>query len=122
MPFDLQVIQIQDTRPGKKEALQLGVKQAKGDVLVFTDADCLPSGRHWLAHMMEAMNQGRGLVLGVSLPLLSRAPGLLGANRGKPSADDQPKIDPAGGQAFVILIGQLPNQPANIQPAGAGDD
>jgi hypothetical protein len=29
--------------------------------------------------MMEAMNQGRGLVLGVSLPLLSRAPGLLGA-------------------------------------------
>ena len=32
MPFDLQVIQIQDTRPGKKEALQLGVKQAKGDV------------------------------------------------------------------------------------------
>lgn len=79
MPFDLQVIQIQDTRPGKKEALQLGVKQAKGDVLVFTDADCLPSGRHWLSHMMEAMNQGRGLVLGVSLPLLSRAPGLLGA-------------------------------------------
>ena len=79
MPFDLQVIQIRDTRPGKKEALQMGVKQAKGDVLVFTDADCLPGGRHWLAHMMEAIDQGPGLVLGLSLPLLSRAPRLLGA-------------------------------------------
>lgn len=32
----------------KKYALTLGIKSAKNDLLIFTDADCRPAGKHWL--------------------------------------------------------------------------
>ncbi|MCB0662725.1 MAG: glycosyltransferase [Saprospiraceae bacterium] len=56
----LQVIQLKGGTNGKKAALRLGVKQAKGDILVFTDADC-QFDNQWLmqiAYEMETSQAG----------------------------------------------------------------
>jgi biofilm PGA synthesis N-glycosyltransferase PgaC len=36
-------------KTGKKFALTLGIKAAKHDCLLFTDADCVPASEHWVA-------------------------------------------------------------------------
>lgn len=51
---------------GKKFALMLGIKAAKHDVLLFTDADCTPASKHWLAHMQACHNATAAIVLGYS--------------------------------------------------------
>lgn len=43
------------TSPGKKSALQLGISNARGEWLVFTDADCRPASAQWLRHLAIAM-------------------------------------------------------------------
>ncbi len=44
--------------PGKKFALQQGIAAAKHPYLLFTDADCKPGSRQWLAAMMTAAGSG----------------------------------------------------------------
>lgn len=51
---------------GKKLALTLGVKAAKNEHLVFTDADCVPQSDKWLSHMANALLK-KDIVLGVGL-------------------------------------------------------
>lgn len=50
-------------RPGKKLPLTLGIKAAKYEHFVFTDADCKPSSRNWLKWMASGFNQ-KEIVLG----------------------------------------------------------
>jgi poly-beta-1,6-N-acetyl-D-glucosamine synthase len=50
---------------GKKFPLALGIRAAKNDLLLFTDADCKPSSPHWLNHMQGCYEAGTGVVLGV---------------------------------------------------------
>ncbi len=38
---------------GKKLALTLGIKAAKHELLLFTDADCLPNSEHWVTEMVK---------------------------------------------------------------------
>lgn len=33
---------------GKKFALTMGIKAAKNDIVLFTDADCIPASEHWI--------------------------------------------------------------------------
>lgn len=40
-------------KPGSYAARNFGIQHAKGELLVFTDADCLPD-IHWLANIIEA--------------------------------------------------------------------
>jgi poly-beta-1,6-N-acetyl-D-glucosamine synthase len=47
---------------GKKFALTLGIKRAKFDNLLFTDADCQPRSAHWISQMSRSMHNG--IVLG----------------------------------------------------------
>ncbi len=54
--------------PGKKMALQTGIRAARHPTLLLTDADCQPASDQWLAHMATAMPPG-GLVLGYA-PML----------------------------------------------------
>ncbi len=62
-------------RPGKKQALALGISQASGEVIVTTDADCLPPPR-WLKRMSACFaDPGVAMVLG---PLRIRGTGLFG--------------------------------------------
>lgn len=52
--------------PGKAAALETGIRQARGEVLLFTDADCRPP-RGWVAGMVRALaRDGVGAVGGVT--------------------------------------------------------
>jgi glycosyltransferase involved in cell wall biosynthesis len=50
----------------KKMALTVGIKAAKYDYLLFTEANCLPSGPHWIASMMQQFTTGTSVVLSYS--------------------------------------------------------
>jgi len=50
----------------KKFALTLGIKAAKYEQLVMTDADCQPESNLWLREMVGAYKQGTEIVLGYS--------------------------------------------------------
>lgn len=61
---------------GKKLALNVGIKAAKYDHIVFTDADCVPASENWLTLMAEAYgNDSTELVLGYGR--YAKRPGLL---------------------------------------------
>jgi poly-beta-1,6-N-acetyl-D-glucosamine synthase len=51
---------------GKKIALTLGIKAAKNDVILLTDADCRPSSPEWISEMSQAMNDDVKMVIGFS--------------------------------------------------------
>ena len=48
----------------KKYALTLGIKASKHDFLVFTDADCKPNSKQWLAHISSHFSNEKSIVLG----------------------------------------------------------
>lgn len=49
---------------GKKFAISMGIKGAKYENLVFTDADCHPKSQHWLRYMAHGLKDEKQLVLG----------------------------------------------------------
>ncbi len=53
-------------KTGKKFALTLGIKAAKNEYLLFTDADCRPASEHWITRMAARFNPGVQIVLGYS--------------------------------------------------------
>jgi cellulose synthase/poly-beta-1,6-N-acetylglucosamine synthase-like glycosyltransferase len=48
----------------KKFALTLGIKAAKYEYLLFTDADCYPSSKDWITKMSSQFTQQKTIVLG----------------------------------------------------------
>lgn len=48
----------------KKYALTLGIKAAKNEHLLFTDADCKPVSKNWIAEMSKNFTQKETIVLG----------------------------------------------------------
>ncbi len=48
---------------GKKFALTIGIKAARHEHLVFTDADCYPQDKHWLINMAQGFQDAQ-MVLG----------------------------------------------------------
>ncbi|MBP1640904.1 MAG: glycosyl transferase family 2 [Bacteroidetes bacterium] len=51
-------------RSTKKLGLTIGIKAAKFDVLLFTDADCKPTSNKWIANMARNFAQNTEFVLG----------------------------------------------------------
>ncbi|MGB0918817.1 MAG: glycosyltransferase [Flavobacteriales bacterium] len=49
---------------GKKFAISMGIKGAKHENLVFTDADCRPKSKHWLRGMASGLVDEKKIVLG----------------------------------------------------------
>ncbi len=49
---------------GKKFPLSIGIKSAKYDVLLFTDADCIPRSNQWVRRMAANFTEGIEIVLG----------------------------------------------------------
>ncbi|MBL4651979.1 MAG: glycosyltransferase [Flavobacteriales bacterium] len=49
---------------GKKFAVTLGIKAAKNELIVFTDADCKPSSKEWLSALSNGFSNGKEIVLG----------------------------------------------------------
>ncbi|HLV15219.1 MAG TPA: glycosyltransferase [Xanthomarina sp.] len=48
----------------KKYALTLGIKAAKHNHLLFTDADCKPVSPHWISEMASHFSERKSIVLG----------------------------------------------------------
>lgn len=48
----------------KKYALTLGIKAAKNDFLLFTDADCKPVSKYWIKEMSAHFSNNKSIVLG----------------------------------------------------------
>ena len=49
---------------GKKFAQTLGIKAAKYEHMIFTDADCSPHSEYWLAAMSSPFSQNKSISLG----------------------------------------------------------
>ncbi|MFT5582078.1 MAG: glycosyltransferase involved in cell wall biosynthesis [Psychromonas sp.] len=77
---NLRVIEIARNRHlkmGKKLPLSLGIKGAKHEHLVFTDADCEPTSSDWLMSMAKNFSDKKKIVLGYGP--YSKQPGILNA-------------------------------------------
>ncbi|HLG04399.1 MAG TPA: glycosyltransferase [Bacteroidia bacterium] len=64
---NLKVVTIKEDeyyRHGKKVAVMMGIKGAKHEHLMLTDADCRPSATSWLRSMISHFGPGTELVLG----------------------------------------------------------
>jgi biofilm PGA synthesis N-glycosyltransferase PgaC len=53
-------------KTGKKFALTMGIKAAKYENLLFTDADCMPGSADWITYMQHKFSKDKQLVLGYS--------------------------------------------------------
>ncbi len=76
----LRVVNVNDGQKflaGKKFAVTMGIKAAKHEWLVFTDADCMPATENWLLGMQQPADEATEIVLGYSPYLRKR--GLLNA-------------------------------------------
>ena len=64
---NLKVVEIGKNKhllPGKKLPITLGVKAAKYEKMVFTDADCKPASNQWLRIMSESFTENNQIILG----------------------------------------------------------
>ena len=59
----LSVIDLPQQQSGKKAALTMGIRNAEGEMILQTDADCVMD-KHWLAAMMKYWEEGVGLISG----------------------------------------------------------
>ncbi len=50
--------------PGKKFPLSVGIKTAKYEIVLLTDADCVPASEHWIEKMQETFDDTTEIVLG----------------------------------------------------------
>jgi biofilm PGA synthesis N-glycosyltransferase PgaC len=65
----LHVIHIDEEKQhmqGKKFAITLGIKAAKHDIILLTDADCAPASERWISEMTSGLNEQKQLALGFS--------------------------------------------------------
>lgn len=49
---------------GKKYPLSIGIREAKYEMLLLTDADCVPSSEYWIQKMQDAYDEDIEIVLG----------------------------------------------------------
>jgi glycosyltransferase involved in cell wall biosynthesis len=61
--------------PGKKYPLSIGIKEARYEVVLLTDADCVPASEFWMQKMQDAFHNGAEVVLGFGS--YNKKPGLL---------------------------------------------
>ncbi|MFC2119269.1 glycosyltransferase [Bacteroidota bacterium] len=62
--YSTQIKENFDKGRGKKLALTIGIKAAKNELLLFTDADCQIKSTRWLAEMQKNFKAGIQIVLG----------------------------------------------------------
>jgi cellulose synthase/poly-beta-1,6-N-acetylglucosamine synthase-like glycosyltransferase len=60
---------------GKKFPLSIGIKEAKHEIVLLTDADCVPASEHWVFKMQDAFSNGIEVALGYGA--YQKAPGFL---------------------------------------------
>jgi glycosyltransferase involved in cell wall biosynthesis len=60
---------------GKKYPLSVGIKEAKHEIVLLTDADCVPASEFWMQKMQDAYVNGTEVVIGYGA--YRKRPGLL---------------------------------------------
>ncbi len=50
--------------PGKKFPLSIGIKSAKNELLLLTDADCHVTSRNWIRNMQQGFDDSTQIILG----------------------------------------------------------
>jgi len=60
------VVDFPETINSKKYALQKGIEQASKDIILLTDADCLPGSNQWATSMTSSFTDQKEIVLGIS--------------------------------------------------------
>jgi biofilm PGA synthesis N-glycosyltransferase PgaC len=55
-----------ETLPGKKTALTTGIEASTFDIILLSDADCMPTSEHWLQLMQSAIRQNIEIGIGYS--------------------------------------------------------
>lgn len=61
--------------PGKKYPLSIGIKEARHEVVLLTDADCVPASEFWMQKMQDGYDNGVEVVLGYGA--YNKKPGML---------------------------------------------
>ena len=61
--------------PGKKYPLSIGIKEAKYEIILLTDADCIPASEFWIQKMQDGYGEQTEIVLGYGA--YHKKPGLL---------------------------------------------
>ncbi|WP_081620155.1 glycosyltransferase family 2 protein [Thioalkalivibrio sp. ALMg9] len=73
LPEDLQVTLVVELSPGSYAARNRGIREARGDILAFTDSDCLPS-RTWLSTAVAVLDdKAHDVVLAGKISLFPEA-------------------------------------------------
>jgi glycosyltransferase involved in cell wall biosynthesis len=65
----LQVLELKQKAhfiPGKKFPLSMGIKSSKYEIVLLTDADCVPASEFWIDKMQQQFHNGTEIVLGYS--------------------------------------------------------
>jgi len=60
---------------GKKYPLSIGIREAKHEILLLTDADCVPASENWIQKMQDGYDDNIDIVLGYGA--YHRCPGVL---------------------------------------------
>ncbi len=66
----LKIVDIPDNKTdnfGKKLAITIGIKAAKNNYLLFTDADCQPLSEYWINEMSKGFDKEKQIVIGVGI-------------------------------------------------------
>lgn len=61
--------------PGKKYPLSIGIKESRYEIVLLTDADCVPASEFWIERMQEGFVNDTSIVLGYGS--YHKLPGLL---------------------------------------------
>ena len=61
--------------PGKKFPLSMGIKSARYEIVLLTDADCIPASEFWIQKMQDGYYDGKQIVLGYGA--FHKKPGML---------------------------------------------
>jgi cellulose synthase/poly-beta-1,6-N-acetylglucosamine synthase-like glycosyltransferase len=75
---DLHIVNLEQEAkgiPGKKYPLSMGIKEAKYEVLLLTDADCVPASEYWVQLMQDGYDEETEIVLGYAA--YQKRPGVL---------------------------------------------
>lgn len=64
--FPLIYLHVLPGHSGKKQALETGLQFLDRELVLLTDADCLPASEKWISLMVEALSPGSDAVLGYS--------------------------------------------------------
>lgn len=60
----IELIQEAKLIPGKKFPLSVGIKTAKHEIVLLTDADCVPASEEWISSMQSSFLDNTEIVLG----------------------------------------------------------